>query len=265
MSSKSLNRTVASLVFSLSASLTYAQGSGSDVYWHIDRNVKTCSMVIDPSLTQAQWHTFTKQVGAISSFKELASAKSLGTLNFHVAIDYGSTPVDQHNPAWINTFVHPDEDCPLGDAIAYPTIRASMGVSDKMDVGGFWTVAPGSNYGLIGGEFKYAFLQESAKSPAAAVRGSVSMLTGVSDFDLNIYSIDVLTSKEIAMFTPYVGIRTSLVVGTETTSKVNLNRESIPIAQGYAGVSYSISMINLAAEYNVSTVNTFALAVGANF
>jgi hypothetical protein len=265
MSSKIPHGTVTSLVLFLFVSLSHAQSGGSNVYWHIDRTVKTCSMVIDPSLTQAQWHTFTKQVGAISSFKSLASAKTLGKMNFHVAIDYGSTPVDQHDPAWINTFVHPDEHCPLGDAVAYPTIRASMGVSDNTDVGGYWTVAPGANYGMLGGEMKYAFLQESEKFPAAAVRASVSMLTGVPDFDLNIYSIDLLTSKQIAMFTPYVGLKTSLVIGTETSSKVDLETERVPIVQGYAGVAYSIWMLNLAAEYNVSTADTFAFAVGFDF
>lgn len=265
MSSKTLRGTVTSLVLFLFVSLSHAQSGGNNVYWRIDGTVKTCSMVIDPSLTQAEWHTFTKQVGAISSFKSLASARTLGTLNFHVAIDYGSTPVDQHDPAWINTFVHPDEHCPLGDAVAYPTIRASMGVSDNMDVGGYWTIAPGANYGMLGGEVKYGFLQESEKSPAVAARASVSVLTGVPDFDLNIYSIDLLTSKQVAMFTPYAGLKTSLVIGTETTSKVDLETERVAVVQGYAGVVYSMGMLNLAAEYNVSSVNTFALAVGLNF
>ena len=256
---------IVTLALFLFASLSRAQNAEGIVYWHINPNVKTCSMVIDPSLTQAQWHTFTKQVGAISSFKSLASANTLGKLNFHVAFDYGSTPVDQHNPAWINTFTHPDADCPLGDAVSYPSIRASMGVLDNLDVGGYWTSAPRANYGMVGGEIKYAFLKESERLPAAAARGSVTVLTGVPDFDLNIYSIDVLASKTIAMFTPYVGIKTSLVVGTLTTSKVDLSAERVPIAQGYAGVVCSVWMLNFAAEYNVSTVNTFALAVGLNF
>ncbi len=265
MKSTTVRGIVTSLVLFGSASASLAQSSGSDVYWHIDRSVKTCSMVIDPSLTQAQWHTFTKQVGAISSFKSLAPAKTLGRLNFYVGVEYGSTPVDQRDPAWINTFTHPDEDCPLGDAVAVPTIRARVGVSDNIDVGGYWIAAPGANYGLVGGELKYAFLQESSKTPAAAIKASATILTGVPDFDLNIYSIDLLASKDIAMLTPYAGIRTSLVVATETTSKVNLSKESVVIAQGYAGVACSLWKLNLAAEYDVSSVNTFALAVGFRF
>jgi len=250
------------LLLLLFTSAAYAQG---DVYWHIDPNVDTCSMVIDPSLTQDQWNRFTKQIGAILSFKSLASAETLGKMNFYIGIDDSYTPVDQHDPAWINTFTHPDEDCPLGDAISYPTIRARMGVSDNIDVGAYWTTAPHSNYGGVGVELKYAFQKESEKRPAAAVRASASILTGVPDFDVNVYSLEFMTSKKIAMVTPYVGLRESLSIGTVTTSKVNLHKESVFIPQGYVGVAYSIWKLNLAAEYNISYVNTFALAIGFNF
>jgi hypothetical protein len=245
--------------------VSYGQSVAGDVYWHLDPSVKSCSMVIDPSLTQAQWHTFTRQAGAMVTFKSLAPAKTLGKMNFRVAIDYASSPVDQRNPAWINTFTHPDEDCPLGDAIVIPTIRAAMGITDNMDIGGFWTTAPGANYGVAGGEFKYEFLPESDKLPAAAVRASVSILTGVSDFNMDIYSIDLLASKKVAVVTPYVGIRESLIIGTETTSKVDLAQEKQSVTQGYAGVTYSIWKLNLAAEYNLSIVNTLAFVVGYDF
>ena len=262
MRSIQFNGLVTSLIIFLSVSVSQAQSTGSDVYWHIDPNVKTCSMVIDRTLTQAQWYKFTKQGGAILSFKSLASAKTLGKMNFYIAIDKSSTPVDQHDLAWINTFTHPDENCPLGDVISLPTIRARMGVTDNIDVGGYWTVAPGANYGAVGGELKYAFLPESEKFPAAAVRGSISMLTGVPDFNINIYSVDLIASKKIAVLTPYIGLKQSLVIGTETTPKVNLDRERVSLTQGYAGVVYSIWMLNLTAEYNVSSVNTFAFVIG---
>jgi hypothetical protein len=265
MKTKLITAMAIASIISAFASTSYAQGNSNDVYWRIDPNVKDCSMVIDPSLTQAQWKTFVQQVGPLASFKSLASAEPLGTMNFNVGIDFGRTPVDQRNPAWINTFTHPDADCPLGDAIAFPTIRARMGVSDKMDIGAYWITSPEANYGMVGGEVKYQVSKESETLPATAVRGSVTFLTGVSDFDVNVYGIDLLASKKIAVFTPYVGFRGSLAVGIETTPKVNLDKESLFFAQGYAGVSCSIWKFSLAAEYNVSHVNTFALAVGVNF
>jgi hypothetical protein len=140
-----------------------------------------------------------------------------------------------------------------------------MGLSEDMDIGAYWTTASGANYGMVGGELKYRFTQETEELPAAAARGSVTILTGVPDYDLSIYSVEFIASKHIAVFTPYVGFRESMAIGTETTSKVNLSKESLLISQGYAGVVYSIWMLNLAAEYNISNVNTFALAVGFNF
>ena len=244
------------------ASTAQAQG---DVYWHIDPGVKTCSMVIDPSLTQAQWHTFVQQVGAHSSYKTLSSAMPVGRMRFQIALDYMSSPVDQHDPAWINTFTHPNANCPLGDAISYPAVRARLGVTDRMDVGGYWTMAPNANYGLVGAELEYGFLQESEKSPAAAVRASVSTLTGVPDFNFSVYSLEALASKHMARVVPYLGFRGSLAVGTETTSKVNLQSERVPVAQGYAGMTYAFWGISLAAEYDISTINTFAFAIGHGF
>lgn len=264
MRSTVLTGVITALALLLIGSSSVAQ-SQSDVYWRIDPSVKSCSMVIDPTLTQSQWHTFVQQAGVLSSFKSLSSAQTLGTMNFLVAIDYASTPVDQHDEAWINTFTHPNKDCPLGDAVVMPTLRARMGVTDDIDVGGFWITSLDANYGLVGGEVKYAFLQESEARPAMAVRGSATILTGVPDFDLNIYSVDVLASKRISEFAPYIGVRTNLIVGTETTSKVNLTKEVIPVVQGYAGVVFSLWVIDLAAEYNISAVNTFALSVGVGF
>jgi len=250
------------LVPLLFASPSYSHADDSGVYWHIDPGVKSCSMVIDPSLTQAQWEKFTREAGAIVSFKSLASAEPLGKLNFTFGIDYSITPVDQRNPAWINTFTHPDADCPLGDRIEFPTLRARLGVSNTMDVGGYWTTAPRANYGYLGGEFKYAFLRESARVPAAAVSTSFTVLTGVPDFNFSVYSVGLVASKRIAMFTPYLGVKESLAIGTETTTKVDLKRESLALTQGFIGATYSIWRLGFAAEYNIADVNTFAFVIG---
>ncbi len=238
--------------------------TGDDIYWRLDPRVKSCSMVINPALTQGQWHRFVNQVGAIASFKSLGPAKTLGKMKFSFAIDEGRTPVNQRDNAWINTFVHPDEDCPLGDVIVTPTLRAAFGVADNMEAGAYWTSAPNANYGMVGAEFKYAFLQETMTRPAVAARTSFIALTGVPDFNLNIYSLELLASKKVSVVTPYLGIRQNVAVGTETTSKVNLDQEIIPITQGYFGMAYYIWKVSLTAEYNVSTVNTFAFAAGFN-
>lgn len=241
---------------------TYGQNNGGDVYWHIDASVKTCSMVIDPSLTQEQWKRYTMQIGEISSFKSMASAETIGKKHFSIALEYSVTPINQHDLAWINTFVHPDENCPLGDQIKLPMLRARFGVSDKIEIGAKWAAAPGANYGMIGGELKYAFLEETKKMPAAAVRASYTALTGVADYNISSGSIDLLVSKKVVGVSPYLGIKESLIMGTETTSKVDLDKESLLVTQGFIGVAYSIWRINLAVEYNISNVNTYSFLIG---
>ncbi len=240
----------------------YSQGNDGGVYWHIDPNVKTCSMVIDPSLTQAQWETFVREAGAMIDFKSLGPAEPLGKGRFNLGVDYSVTPVDQHDPAWINTFTHPDASCPLGDRIKLPALRATLGVTSRVDVAGFWTSAPRANYGLAGGAVKYAFLRESARIPAAAVSASFTSLTGVIDFNFNVYSVGFVASKRIASVTPYLGVKHSLAVGTEETPKVDLAREAIPLSHGFVGATYSLWKLGLAAECDVAAVNTFALQIG---
>lgn len=262
MRGKGLVGTLIPLVPLLFASPSCAQAGDDGVYWHTDPGVKTCSMVIDPSLTQAQWKTFIREVGGITSIKSLAAAAPLGKRNFMVGVEYSVTPIDQHDPAWINTFTHPGADCPLGDQIKMPTLRARLGVSNTMDVGGYWTTAPGANYGLVGGELKYAFRRESARGPAAAVSTSFAMLTGVPDFNLGIYSVGVEASKRFAKFTPYLGVKQNVAIGTEATTKVDLDRESLLLPQGFIGATYSIWRLGLAAEYDIADVNTFAFVIG---
>jgi hypothetical protein len=58
MKGELFNGIVTFLFLFLLVSISDAQSGGSNVYWHIDPSVKTCSMVIDPSLTQDQWHKY---------------------------------------------------------------------------------------------------------------------------------------------------------------------------------------------------------------
>jgi len=245
----------------LSAIASRSQNTGNSVYWRLDPTVESCSMVIDPSLTQDQWKRFTRQAGEIVTFKTLSTARTIGRNHFSIAIDYSTTPIDQHDLAWINTFVHPDENCPLGDEIVMPTLRGKYGITDRMEAGIMWTSAPDANYGLVGAEFKYAFLDEKKNSPAMAARCSFVSLTGVEDYNINLGSVDLIASKKVKWVTPYVGVKETFVNSEETTTKVALENENLFLTQGFVGISYSVWYVNLAAEYNLSNVNTLSFLV----
>ena len=68
--------------------------------------------------------------------------------------------------------------------------------------------------------------------------------------------------QRLAVLTPYLGVREGLVVGTETTSKVNLSSERLPLTQGFLGATCSVWKLGLAAEYDLANVNTFTFLIG---
>jgi len=258
---------ITSLAIALAAfnQAAFAHDHDGDVYWHIDPKVKSCSMQIDPSLTQGQWHTFTREAGSVISYKSLAPAAPAGRGNWVLGLDYSVSPVDQHDPAWINTFVHPDGDCPLGDAVVIPTLRGRVGVSERAEIGGFWTTSPNANFGIVGAELKYGLLAPSERRPSVALRASAALLTSVPDFDLAAYGADLVVGQRFGRFEPYVGVKQSLVVGSETTSKVQLHDEREDVTQGFAGTAVRVWRTKLAAEFDAGPVNTFALSIGAAF
>lgn len=49
---------------------------------HVNDEWESCAMVIDPSLTQESWHQFVSEVGLVTYFRPLASARPLGAKNF---------------------------------------------------------------------------------------------------------------------------------------------------------------------------------------
>jgi hypothetical protein len=259
MKTKTLIRIMNAFAASLFISASYAQEL------HVNAAVKDCSIELDPSLTQSQFHQFTREAGMFLTFKLLAPAEPLGAKKFQLGLEYSRLRIDDEDPAWNNTFTHPDKDHYLGDVRAMPKLFARMGLSDKIDAGVYFTKNPEANYGFLGGEMKYAFLQEPAKSVAAAVRASYATLLGVDDMNFHVFSVDFSTSRNFGMLTPYLGLGVNLARAIETTSKVNLDNETILTPRGIVGARFSIAIISLTAEMEIAELSTFSLRTGFNF
>ncbi len=198
------------------------------------------------------------------SSKSAEPAETLGKNHFSINVDYSSTPIDQHDPAWINTFVHPDAGCPLGDAIILPVLRAEYGITDRVDVGVLYTQAPDANYGLFGAEVKYAFVDGSETGTTIAARATITRLLGVADYNFDMVSLDVLASKKM-LITPYAGLRVSYARAKETTDEVNLSNENIINMQPFLGLEYAYRKFRMAVEYDIGEVSTLVLSVGGRF
>jgi hypothetical protein len=240
-------------------SISYAQEL------HTNHRFRECSIMLDPSLTQSQFHKFTREAAQVFTFKLMSPAEPLGARKFQVGIDYSITNINDADPAWNNTFSHPNEEHYLGDQIAMPKIFARMGVSDRVDVGFYFTKNPNANYGFMGGEMKYALFLESEKPLAMAVRTTYATLLGVDDLNFHLLGVDLSASKKIGRLTPYLGIGANLGRAIETTSKVNLHNETVLTPRGIIGTQLSLSFFSLTAEMDIATVSTFSLRTGFKF
>lgn len=223
---------------------------------HVNDQWDNCAIVIDPALDQAAWHQFVTEVGLVAYFRPLTSARPLGPGHFEFAVLNWGTMIDDADPAWNDTFSHPDATHWLfdGNALQIPGLLLRLGVTEPFDVGAYWTTAPSSNYGLLGGQLQYNFLHDPDRALAASGRISGVKVYGPDDLAVSTYGLDVIVSKDISRFSPYAGAGGYWSRGRETTSKVNLEDESVLGFQGMVGLEARIWLVRLATEFNVARV-----------
>jgi len=223
---------------------------------HVNDHWEECAFVIDPSLTQASWHQFVQEAGLAAYFRPMASAAPLGRGRFEVAMVQWGTRIDPADDAWNDTFSHPDSTHWLfeGDALLIPGMMVRAGVSDRMDVGAYFTKSIGANYGFFGGQAQYSFLHDIESNLAAAGRFGFVRMYGPEDLTVTTYGLDVLVSKDISRFSPYAVVSGYLASGRETTSKVDLDDENVLGVHGTLGLAVRVWALRLGAEVSVAEV-----------
>jgi len=234
---------------------------------HTNNQWDDCAIVIDPALTQAAWHQFVDELGLVAYFRPLAAAKPLGRGRFELAILNWGSRIDDADPAWNDTFSHPDSTHWLfeGDALLIPGLMLRGGVAERVDLGAYFTKNPNANYGILGGQVQYSFVNDVERGIAAAGRLSITRLFGPDDLTAGVYSLDVLASKDWSVLSPYVGVSGYLSRGHERTSKVALDDESVFGAQGAVGVAASVWALRLGAEYYVARVSGYSFKIAYGF
>lgn len=273
MKNKTLATIAAAFIIALFPSAAFAHGGGKDIKLHVNPKWKECSFQLDPSLTQEAWHQFTQEAGLVVYFRSLTDAQPIGVGNYEVSALQWETAFNDADPAWNDTFVHPDSTHWLkeGDRLGFPGLMLRTGISDNIDVGAYFTKNPGANYGFWGGQIQYAFVNDAEKAWAASARFSFVSLYGPDDFDFTIYGLEVLASKEYGVYSdwitvsPYAGASTYLSRSHETTAAVNLKDENIIGVRGTIGAVTQISFVRLALEYNVAAVNSLSFKIGIGF
>ena len=263
------------ILFSLAVALaffgstSYGDGGGKrrNVNLHVNDRWDECSFELDPALTQKAWHQFTREAGLVVYFRPLNSAKPLGVKNLELSLLNWATTIDDADDAWNDTFVHPDSTHWLfdGNALQFPGLMFRVGVTDQIDIGTYFTQNIPANYGFYGGQVQYNFLNDSEKNLAAAARFNFTALFGPEDLNQSVWGLDVLASKDLSRFSPYVGVSGYLARAQETTTKVDLDDESVFGLQAMVGTSMNISVLRIGAEFNLADVTGYSLKIGYPF
>ena len=236
---------------------------------HVNPRWSECSFQLDPSLTQAAWRQVTREAGLVVYFRPLSDARPMGRGRYEVSILQWETGIDDSDPAWNDTFVHPDSTHWLfeGDGLKFPGLMLRAGIGDRTDAGLYVTKAFGANYGFFGGQLQRNLVASATGTWAAAARASVVRMYGPEDLTFTLYGADVVASTRRrlaswAVLSPYVGVSTYLASSHERSDAVSLRDEHVPGAQGMVGAALQLSGARLGVDYSFARVRSLSFKIG---
>ena len=249
--------------------ITLIQSPAAAQKLHVNPRWKECSFQIDPSLTQAAWHQFTREAGLAVYFRSLDDARPLGKGKFEVSALRWQTSIDDSDPAWNDTFVHPDSAHWLieGNDLQIPGLTARVGVGAKTDVAVYATKNPGANYGFYGAQIQRSLVGGETSKWNVSARTSFVKMYGPEDLDLSVYGAEFVASRTVtitrwAAISPYAGVSGYLSRAHEKTNAVKLDDENVLGTHGMVGAELRVSKARLAAEYSAARLHGFSMRVG---
>lgn len=215
---------------------------------------------ISPATLQADFDSISEDLIAAVDYKAVVPSEATGLLGFGVGLILNYTPVDDKD-AW-NRATGGSANI---DALGLVGIGVTKGLPAGFDLGVFYSEVPGTNVSLFGGEVRYALLKGGMASPAIAIRGSYSKVSGIDSFDVSSKSIDISISKGFAFVTPYAGV--GYVDGeADPTGAFVLDKSEVKKTKLYAGSRFSLGLMELTPEIEKIGDNTmFNLRIGFSF
>ena len=238
---------------------------------HVNSVLGSCDFDISPDLTQSEWKQFNKEAGNIIYLNPLSSSKPLGKLKWDLTLETTTSDVNDNSGAWNNTMHHPDSTHTLTDngRVTVPGLRFRIGLTDRIDVGVYYAASQpfGANYGFLGLEAKYAFINDTINDWAASVRASYVFDANIKDFNLGVAGLDITASKTFFnTLTPYAGISMNWNHSKIVTNEVSLANENYLGVRGIVGLEYRWKFVNLGYELMLGDgFDNSALKIGVTF
>ena len=209
-------------------------------------------------VTQSDFKAISEDMGSALSYKAITPPTPLGITGFDLGLELSSTKVQNSQP-WINA---------TGSSVSnliVPKLHIYKGLPLNFDIGAFYSIVPGTNIKLYGGELRYAILEGGVASPAVGIRGALTKLSGVSQLAFSTKSLDVSISKGFAIFTPYAGIG-YVWVDSNPDAATTLKEETFRQNKVFVGGNFNFGITNLALEYDkTGSAPTYSVKLGFRF
>jgi hypothetical protein len=207
---------------------------------------------------QAEFRLLSEDLGAALSYHAQIPSEPLGLAGFDIGVGVTATRLE-HSGIWQK--VTSDD----ADATLYvPTLRVHKGLPAGFDIGLTYASIPGSNIRYTGGELRYAILKGGVASPALAVRGSITRLSGVDQLSFQTQGVDISISKGFAFLTPYAGIGRVWVESTPHVS--GLQKEEFSLGKVFVGIGMNFTVLNVNLQADrTGDANSYSLKLGWRF
>ncbi len=211
------------------------------------------------NIAQGEFRLLSEDLGAALSYQAQIPAEPLGIAGFDFGI--GVTATRLENSAILQRATSDDS----GTTVYVPTLRVHKGLPAGFDIGLAYASIPGSNIRYTGGELRYAILQGGAASPALAVRGSITKLSGVDQLALQTRGLDVSISKGFAFLTPYAGIG-RVWVESDPRGTAGLQAEKFSLTKAFVGLGMNFGLLNLNLQGDrTGDAGSYSLKLGWRF
>ncbi len=206
------------------------------------------------NLGQSEFLSLSKDLGAAFSYKGVVPAEPMGILGFDVGVEVTATQME-NSDVWEKAASSGDSS----SVLYLPKLHAHKGLPFGFDIGASYSALPSTEISLMGAEVRYAILDGGIATPALAVRGTFSRLSGIDELDFDTKGIELTVSKGFVMLTPYAGAGKVWVNSDpkgDAKDVAGLMSESFSENKLFAGVSVSLLLINFTVEADKTGDNT---------
>jgi len=211
-----------------------------------------------PAPMQADFASVSKDVIAVTSYKALGPSEAGGITGFSIGA-YGSYSATQDSSAWQRLV---GEDV---EGVGMVGLSARKGLPFGIDVGAMYSQVPGTDAKIYGGELRWAVVPGGVATPAIALRGTFTKLTGEDDLKADAQTVDVSISKGFLFVTPYAGVGYVWGAVDPSNDFPTLSKVDVEEARFFAGARVSLGFLEFTPEYEKlgdSDVFNLRLSIG---